>query len=173
MKNELTQEKLKELLHYDPNIGDFIWKERKSLIGKQKAFNTRFSGKKAGVNSRGYLVIRINDNLYFSHRLAWLYVYSQWPIDQIDHINGIRNDNRIVNLREAINAENCQNLHKASKNNKSTGLLGAFYCKIMKKFTSKIGINGNYIRLGYFETALEAHEAYLKAKREFHQFNTL
>jgi hypothetical protein len=68
---ELTQEYLKSILHYNPDTGIFIWKERKNLIGKQKVFNTRFSGKNAGsLNTIKYIAIRINDIDYLAHRLA-------------------------------------------------------------------------------------------------------
>jgi len=95
------------------------------------------------------------------------------PENEIDHINGIRNDNRICNLREATKSENAQNQRKAPSHNKSTGLIGASFDKRYKKFESKIHINGKSKFLGYFKTAIEAHNAYLTEKRLIHPFGTI
>jgi hypothetical protein len=168
MKQELTQERLKELLYYDPDTGIFTWKERGI-----KNVDNRLYGKEAGAKSRGYLVTRLDDILYFNHRLAWLYMTGKLPKNKIDHINNIRNDNSFFNLREADQSQNSQNLKSAKINNKSTGLLGAFYCEKRKLFYSRIRINNKVIRLGYFHSAVNAHSAYINAKRKYHEFNTL
>lgn len=111
----LTQAKLKELLEYDPISGVF---RRKINIGGAKI------GDIAGTdNGDGYMKIRVAGKSYKAHRLAWLYVMGRWPKNDIDHINGVRCDNRIINLREATRAENKQNTRKANSNNR-TGLLG-------------------------------------------------
>ena len=175
---ELTQEYLKQCLDYNPDTGVFVWKKRpvEHFKGERwmKTFISRFSGKQAGLtNSYGYLVIRINDKLMPCHRLAWLYVHGVMPVNQLDHINNIRSDNRIINLREATNGENGQNLKKARKSNKTAGLLGAYRNKGCKHYKARITINGDIKPLGKFNTAQEAHEAYIKAKRELHEFNTL
>lgn len=175
---ELTQEYLKECLDYNPETGVFTWKVRPLSHFKNKSImktiNTRQSGKNVkGLHLAGYGIARINRKGYLLHRLAWLYVHGVMPENQIDHINGIRTDNRIVNLRLAVNAENCQNKRIAQSNNKSTGLLGASWCSAMKKYKARITKNGNEKTIGYFNTPEEAHEAYIKAKRELHEFNTL
>jgi hypothetical protein len=162
----LTQEILKELLHYDPDTGIFTWKITKS-------FRSQVGTIAGGHDNYGYLQISINYKLYKAHRLAWLWAYGAWPKDQIDHINCIKNDNRIINLRESNNIENKQNLKKCHKDNKSSGLLGVSFHKPMKKFESVIMVNGKKIRLGYFYDKHEAHEAYIKAKRELHPFGIL
>jgi len=159
----LTQECLKELLHYDPDTGIFTWKVSK---GASRA------GAVAGFLNKGYSRIRIDGNYYSSHRLAWLYVNNIWPDDQIDHINGIKLDNRICNLRMATNAENQQNYHLPKANNKS-GFLGVSLHKPSKKFMATIRINGIKKNLGYFSSAEEAHDAYLEAKRKHHKFCTI
>ena len=174
---ELTQKFLKEALDYNPDTGIFTWKIRplshfKNAHG-MNTFNSKQANKATGAKNYGYLVIRINNVLYRAHRLAWLYVYGYMPVNQIDHINNIRDDNRIINLREATNGENCQNLKTVCKNNKSAGLLGAYRDKGCKKFKARITINGNIKPLGKFDTAQEAHEAYIEAKRELHGYNTL
>lgn len=173
MKKELTQEKLKELLYYDPETGIFTWKERQWLTGKQKAFNTRFAGKEAGCFSGyGYKVIRLDDVLYFSHRLAWLYMYGTFPALQIDHIDNNRENNKLLNLRKATNGQNSQNLKFAKKSNKSSGLLGVFTNKSGCIY-SRIRTNNVIKYLGCFKTKEQAHEAYINEKRKLHGHNTL
>lgn len=110
--------------------------------------------------------------MYLEHRLAWLYVTGTWPSDQIDHVNGIRDDNRIFNLREATGPENNGNQRQARSDNK-TGLLGVYWDKQHKKFSAKIMFSGKHKYLGYFPTAEEAHAAYIKAKRELHSHCTI
>jgi len=92
------------------------------------------------------------------------------PSEQIDHINGIRHDNRISNLRLATNKQNCQNTKQARVNNKS-GFLGV--SPSGDKFISTIQKNGKQLYLGTFETKEEAHEAYLNEKRKLHEFCTI
>jgi len=154
----ITQEKLKELLNYDPNIGIFTWKKTNKI---------------AGSLDQGYVRIRINKKLYRAHALAVLFSYGHFPKTQVDHINGIRNDNRINNLRECSNNENCQNKTKPYKNNLTSNLLGCCFEKSRNKFKSEIMINGKKIFIGRFKTAIEAHQAYINKKREIHVFNTL
>jgi hypothetical protein len=175
MKNEISQLRLKELLNYNPDTGIFTWKKRDWLVGKQKTFNTKYAGKEAGNKSliSGYIQIQIDGKNQLAHRLAFLYIEGKFPEKHTDHINGIRMDNRWVNLRKATASENLQNIKKAHKSNLSTGLLGSHFNKIMKKFSSQIKTNGGLKRLGYFETAIEAHEAYIQAKRELHPFGEL
>lgn len=172
----ITQEYLKSILSYNPKTGLFKWKERSF---KKECFsnswNTRYSNKTAGTlkESNGYVYISILKKNYFAHRLVWLYVHGEFPETGIDHINGIKHDNRFYNLRTANQSENCQNVKRAKISNKSTGLLGSSYNKQAKKYISSIQINGKRIYLGLFITAIEAHKEYLNAKRKLHSFNTI
>jgi hypothetical protein len=173
---EITQEYLKSILHYDPDSGVFTWKERKLDSFKTewagKTWNARFAEKEAGgVNSEGYIKILIKNKITSAHRLAVLYMTGRFPLHDTDHINGIRSDNRWKNIREVTNAQNMQNQIKARTNNKSTGLLGAY--KIDGKFKASIFVNNKAKNLGFFDTAKEAHEAYIAAKRDLHPFSTL
>ena len=155
---------LKEILDYDPNTGIFTWKVN---IAKNK-----FAGSIAGnVNNNGYYVITLYRKTYSAHRLAWFYVYGNWPIKDIDHINGNRIDNRIINLRECNQSENQQN-RKINKNN-SSGYIGVSYHKKEKKWRSRIKVNNKLINLGSFDTPELAHEKYLEAKKEYHTFNPM
>ena len=86
----VTRERITECLNYDPASGVFTWK-----ISRGKSKVNKIAG---CVDTTGYIVIRIDGMNYKAHRLAWIYVYGEWPNDLIDHINGINNDNRIENL---------------------------------------------------------------------------
>ena len=114
--SDLTAERLREVLDYGPDTGVFTWKIRTNSRVKV--------GDVAGaLRPDGYIQISIDGRLHRAHRLAWLYVTGESPPDQIDHINGVRDDNRIANLRLATSAENKQNLRRAKSRNK-TGFLG-------------------------------------------------
>jgi hypothetical protein len=114
----------------------------------------------------GYLSIGLKGRIYYAHRLAWLYVHGEWPVDFIDHINGIRSDNRILNLRECSAAQNSQNLAKQYNKTRLTGVV-----PWKKRFQAKICVDYKRINLGSFKTAEEAHAAYLAAKAKYHNFN--
>jgi hypothetical protein len=166
VKFMLTQESLKEVLSYDSETGIFI-----RLL---KTYNRVKVGDVMGtLTSDGYYLICINSKLYKSHRLAWLYMTGSMPKHQIDHINGIRSDNRFCNLREATNAGNGQNRIKCHSNNKSTGLLGSHFDKRKNKFMAKIQINYKFKFLGYFNTAEEAHNRYIQEKRIIHPYGEM
>ena len=160
-KRILTQSELKEQLHYEPDTGIFTHIPKKR--NKRKSLIAGFESKEK------YLCIGLNGKYYKLHRLAWLYVYGEFPKNSLDHINGIRSDNRIINLREATYAENCQNI--AIYSNNSTGYMGVTYFKNNKKYGAQISFNGINRYLGLYETAELAHEAYLKAKESLHKFN--
>lgn len=143
---------------YDPGTGIFL----------------RISGsgtlKKCGcLSDKGYVQIIIDRNQYFAHRLAWLISYGAWPKDQIDHINGIRSDNRLANLRECTNKQNHQNRKKPRKDSKS-GFLGVN--KNGASWQARIKVDGKEIYLGRYSSAEEAHEAYLLAKKKHHPFSS-
>lgn len=159
----LTQERLKELLEYNPDTGIFAWRVRASL-------HLRIGDIAGTLHNDGGLYIGINGKRYYAHRLIWLYVYGRWPENLIDHINHKRTDNRIVNLREATQAENQHNKIRANKDS-HTGFLGV--SKRGKGFNAQIRLNGILKYLGRFKTPELAHAAYLDAKRKFHPFGTL
>lgn len=164
--NELTQERLKDVLHYCPETGVFTWKA--SLSRSIKIGNI------AGCDDhRGYLLVRIDGVLHKCHRLAWFYMYGVWPNYHIDHINGIRSDNRLCNIRNANVSENMQNQKTARKDNKTTGLLGSSFCKRDSNFRAQIQINKKNKHIGYFNTPEEAHQAYIEEKRKLHPFGML
>lgn len=159
----ITQTRLREVLEYDPETGIFTWKVTLS--------NSVPAASRAGtLHPNGYVYIHIDRRGYLAHRLAWLYITGSWPQDQLDHINGVKNDNRWVNLREADNRLNLENQRKAHRNNK-LGVLGV--TPSQGKFRAVIRHLGHLRHLGYFATRELAHTAYLKAKRGLHAGNTL
>jgi len=158
----LTQSDLKNRLSYDPNTGLFLWKY--SPGGKAK------TGSVAGSKKHGYVLITVRQRKYSAHRLAWLYMNGSFPNGEIDHIDGIRDNNAIINLRDVTRSVNTQNIKSNKKGNK-LGLLGVN--SHGRNFKAQIQANGKKIHIGCFKTAIDAHNAYLKAKRELHQGNTL
>ena len=159
--NFISQDRLKQLVNYNPETGAFTW-----AMARRKCS----LGAKAGCKMRnGYIVIRLDDKLFYAHRLAWFYIHNEWPAQQVDHINGDRTDNRLENLRKATNAQNAQNNQKIRSTNTS-GFTGVR--RENKKWLAEIKVNYRPIRLGLFETPEEAHEAYLKAKQDLHPFFT-
>lgn len=165
MNTDLTQEQLKDLLNYDPETGIFT---RKKLI-RGKGVLDEVVGSR---HRDGHLRITISGKPYFLHRLAWLWVYGVWPVFHIDHINGIPDDNRIVNLRDVDVRTNAENQKQAQKSSK-TKLLGVCWHEQKKLFMASIRINGKVTFIGYYKTAEEGHQAYLNKKREAHKGCTI
>jgi hypothetical protein len=158
----LTPEYLHQLFTYDPQDGSLRWKVARSP-------NVSV-GKIAGSLCTGYKRVKIDGFSYLVHRLIWLMVTGAWPKADLDHINGIRTDNRFTNLREASRALNCQNQRRAQSDNR-LGILGVWAYK--KRFVAAITVNGKQRHLGVFDTAEQAHNAYVAAKRVLHLSNTL
>src|SRR5690606_11695761 len=100
--------------------------------------------------------------------LVWMYIHGKWPEDMLDHINGIKTDNRIDNLREANFSINNQNRRTAPSSNKSSGLLGVYWHKRDKKWSSSLKVNKKRMHLGNFDNKYDAYRAYLEAKRKYH-----
>lgn len=157
----ISQDQLKQFVSYNENTGKFFWI-------KNPAFNIK-AGREAGSNRAGYRRICINKKTYHSHHLAWLYVYGLFPV-MIDHINGVRSDNRIKNLRETTFTLNNQNQRFAKSQNKC-GFLGVSPSR--GKFRAAITINNKFKFLGRFSTPELAHSAYLEAKRKYHEGCTI
>lgn len=175
MNNDLTYEYLIEALDYNQDTGIFKWKERPrkhfKTDGGWKCTNTMFSGKEAGTIwthkkcKNKYFQISISKKTYKSHRLAWLYVYGEWPKNEIDHINGNGLDNRIVNLRDSTKEENQKN--KSIPANNSTGVIGVYWDKHKGKWTAFANGNGKMIYLGQFDCKLDAIDARKSAESQY------
>lgn len=161
---ELTQARLKELLHYDPETGIFTWR----VIKSNKISSDLIAGT---AHSQGYISIGIDRKHYLAHRLAFLYMQGSWPINDVDHKNGKRNENVWKNLRQSTRTLNLENQRAAHKNNIYSGLLGAYKCR--NRWQAKIQTKGQCIFIGAFATAMEAHLAYVDAKRKLHEGCTI
>ena len=167
----LDQTTLHSLVHYDRESGIFTWRERKGTSKEIKRWNTRQAGKEVGKNftRKGYLRIDFllngKQHRHEAHRLAWLYMYGEFPKLEIDHINRIKTDNRIVNFRLATRSQNAHNM-AAHKRNK-LGLKGIYWDKNREKFAVEITIRGKRRRLGRFENIEDAKAAYAAASVEY------
>lgn len=155
-----TQEELWNAFNYDETTGSLIRIRsiKKYLIGIPSG----------SLDARGYLRVCILGRQYYVHRLVWCYLYGTWP-KVIEHVNGIKYDNRRENLRECTKAENLQNKTTLYKNNKS-GFTGVFWYAGKAKWTAYITLNRKTINLGYFESKEMAIKARKKAKLAHHIF---
>jgi hypothetical protein len=155
----LTQERLKHLVLYDPVSGAFTWRNPTS---KKYAPG----GPIASVGCGGYLRVGLDSRRYLLHRLAWMYIYGVFPDVEIDHINQIRSDNRLENLRLATRMQNAQNVLMRS-NNKS-GAKGVSWDVDRKRWRAQININGKRRYLGLFDSVESASAAYTAAANKHH-----
>lgn len=152
----LTQARLRELLYYDPDIGIFTWRVQRGSAKKGAIVGT--------AHNKGYLQVRLDKKTYLVHRLAWFYVQNDWPAEETDHINGIKTDNRIINLRMATHKENQEN--RDAQGNNTSGYKGVTWSNKSQKWQAQICHNGARKQLGVFTDLKTAHEAYLAAADE-------
>jgi len=157
-KSTFTKDELVQVLDYSCETGLFHWRvDRK---GAKR-------GDQAGCNySAGYMRVKVFGHIYIAHRLAWFYVHGRWPTGDIDHINGIRSDNRIANLRDVSRRTNCENLLR-SKNNKAAPL-GVTLHRKTGRWQAQIKSRGISYHLGLHDDPNDAHAAYVQAKRKLH-----
>lgn len=145
IKTGLTATQLRALLDYSSDTGAFTWRDRVGVPG----WNTRYAGTVAGTpNPQGYLRIRINNHAYLAHRLAWLYVHGVWPKADIDHISGLKADNRIANLRQATRRQN--NLNASKRVDNTSGVKGVCWDTECQKWAAYIRVHNRQIKLGRF-----------------------
>ena len=141
MKEKLTQERLKELLHYNPRTGVFVWIKQRQRIAV---------GSVAGcIKGDGYSVIKVDDIDYYAQRLAWLYMEGYFPTGiDIDHIDQIKINNWWNNLR--LISRQCNTRNSKTPNRNTSGIKGVSWDKKSKKWYARIGINGNDKYLGQY-----------------------
>ena len=161
-KSKISADRLRELLHYDPSTGIFVWRVNHGVSVK--------AGMQAGyLSDYGYIRIRVDGFRSSAHRLAWLYVYGRHPNGEIDHINRVRDDNRLCNLREVTRSQNQQNTLLQSNN--TSGFKGVSWSKKVNRWQAHIYIKGSHKYLGYYDSAEDANAAYVKAASEIHTHN--
>lgn len=158
----VSHERLLELLSYNPDTGEFVWRKYKGSHAG--------AGDIAGASAiKGrYSSIAIDQRPYLAHRLAWFYAYGVWPEFEIDHKDGDGKNNCLSNLRDVPHVINMQNIRVAKKMSRSCELMGVSMAATPGKFTAGLTAFGKHIHVGTFETEEAAHLAYLQAKRLHH-----
>lgn len=159
----LTAQRARELLSYDPDSGIFTWNVDVGRWGRIKAGTTTGSP-----DANGHLRIQVDGTLYYAHRLAWLIETGNWPAGDVDHRDGVPANNHWGNLRDVPHRTNTENRRRAHRN-KSSGLpMGVSIDNRDGAFRADITVDGKARSLGRFTNPEQAHEAYLNAKRELH-----
>lgn len=164
---ELTKEFIQSRIEYNPETGMFKWKE---LVNDKKGWNKRFAGTIINnTNHAGYIRIGIGENHKYimAHTIAYFLIHNVW-CKEIDHENHIRNDNRIINLKESNSKDNKKNL--TLRKDSKTGQSGVCFHKNNKKYQAMISVNYKNIHLGSFENIDDAIKA-RKAAEILHGFH--
>ena len=161
----LSLEQVQSLLDLNRESGELRWTARASM--------GRLTQRIAGcVGGCGYQQIKIGKRVYLSHRIVWLLTHGEWPMANIDHIDGNRLNNAPINLRLANASQNRQNLAPQTKS--ASGLLGAIYrpgtSRRRECWESRIKLDGVSKWIGRFSSPQEAHAAYIAAKSAIHPF---
>lgn len=160
IRTDLSAEFVRSILSYDPESGLFT-----RLAGP-------FAGAAGATNGNGYRLLSIQYRKYRAHRIAWLWMTGAWPTGEIDHINGVRDDNRWINLRDVPMVVNQQNRRSAMKTNR-LGIQGVKFNPKTGKFTTAISVGKKGTHLGSFDCPQEARAKYVETKRELHKGFTL
>lgn len=172
LKNPATHNSSSRIVARDENeslltVGqakDLFILENGVLINRVMRGRRGMPGMVAGSpNGQGYLCVRINTINYRVHRIVWLMTYGSWPVGQIDHVNGVRDDNRIENLREVSVRENQRNTHIRVDN--TSGVTGV--TREVGGWRARIKVDGSKINLGFYKSFDEAVAARKKGEAKF------
>lgn len=149
-----TRDVYLDALDYDPDTGLFLWKPRK----ENKSFNTRFAGRPAitVADSKGYLKGGLYYTNVWAHRVAFFMVHNEEIPHDIDHINGIKTDNRIANLRAVSVSENRKNAARRSDN--TSGVVGVSWMKSKSRWRARFWDRGREVHIGLFDCKQEAEK---------------
>lgn len=166
-KTAITAEYVRARLDYDPETGTFTWKPKSGGDLQTNAWNAHWAGKVAGTpHKRGYIVITLDERKWLAHRLAWLYVFGEWPAGGLDHKDKDTSNNAIANLRPASQSQN--NWNTSKRRNNSSGFKGVTWHAARQKWTAWVCVNRKSKYLGLFNTPEEAAAAYAEAARKLH-----
>lgn len=155
----VTPERLREILHYNPETGDLVWKRREPKTRGDNVFNAKYAGKIAFayIGSEGYRYGCINGHgRLAAHRVIWAIVHGVFP-EFIDHINGNRSDNRLANLRAVTKSQNAQNQKCRSDN--TSGMMGVNWSNQHNRWRVRIQHNGKRVHVGMYDCIEEAKAA--------------
>ena len=169
MSKTLNIDFLRECLTYEEASGKLFWKKRPlahfANTNACGTWNSKYAGTTAGSpNIKRRWSTKIGGELYQNHRLAWALCYGTWPKEQIDHINGDPEDNRISNLRDVSNTENQRNVKR--KSNNTSGVNGVSWHKRDRVWCATIRANGRQKHIGQFLSFQQAAVARKAAERE-------
>ena len=154
---------LRSRLDYDADTGALVWRHNPTASA---SWNTRWTGEDAFTAvTDGYRTGRLDGTQHLAHRLVWAWHYGEWPVEQIDHINGDRGDNRIENLRQVSNTENARNA-SVSRNNTS-GVTGVWWDKRRNRWRAEIKVDRQKMVLGAFACISDAVAARKAAEQRF------
>jgi hypothetical protein len=168
---DITPELCRQLLRYEPETGKFYWNERdRSFFASQRSFaswNTKYAGNEALLqfSSDGYLRGVVMWQTLRAQRVAWAISYGVWPTGDVDHINGVKTDNRICNLRDVPRQVNSQNRRR--RQNNSSGFNGVRLMPHNGRWRATIQADGQNVHLGVFETKEDAAAARKSAEARF------
>lgn len=162
-RNLPSIEYLHKRLRYEPETGKLFWRDCEEM---PEWWRARYAGKEAFTadDGQGYRKGSIDGVPFNAHRVIWALHHGEWPSDQIDHINGVRDDNRIINLRVVTNQENGRN--QSMFRNNTSGVCGVCWHKAQGKWQARIMVDGRRKYLGYFTTIEAAAEARVEASRQ-------
>lgn len=162
----LTYERASELLSYDPITGALTW--------RVAVCNVKAGDVAGSVDSKGYVGVQVGGRKYSAHRLAWLLMTGAWPTEQVDHRDGVKTNNRWSNLRDVSASVNQQNVRTPRKRSGDLPLGVRHLPRLAKNpFAATIRVSGKNLHLGCYPTSGAAHAAYVEAKRQMHEGNTL
>jgi hypothetical protein len=159
MTTQVPLETLRELLNYDPTSGALYWRVSRSNRVKPGGLISKASP------STGYIRVTVDKKCLAAHRVAWALATGKWPEGVVDHINGVRTDNRIANLRDVTRADNVLN-RSGPQRNKKAGDLGVFLDKRRGTWYAQLQRHGKTTSLGTFMSQEEAAAAANKARKE-------
>lgn len=175
-KRSVSAEYVKDVLSYNPNTGKLYWKSE-ARCGFKKSVVMHRVGDEAGTarKSDGRIVVRISGSLYLRYRVAWLIEHGEWPDGEVDHIDGDSTNDRISNLRVTDRRTNQENKRRAIRGKLSSRYLGVYANKEgrSKPWRAAISSDGRQFYLGAFDREIDAHNAYLEAKRRLHDGCTI
>jgi hypothetical protein len=155
----------KEYLHYAPDTGVLTWVK---LPGVKRNGSIKIGCRAGNAKPKldGYLYIGLDGRRFLSHRICWLLMTGDWPIHQVDHIDGNRANNIWSNLRSATDEQNKHNMRRSSRN--TSGYKGVSWHASNKKWKAEICVGYKRVFLGHFDTPKAAHTAYCVAAKRLH-----